>query len=163
MNKYEVRDRGRVLTFNGLVLAEATSRKDDSPRWTELRLYQTVGGGYVLEKVGRSVVTHMPGCSAARGLLPRFQAAYPGDDPEVGFEYCDCVPDEYDFTKLLVEASRFWALHTTSAAEVIDSLRLRMRGVDNPRIPWVAKSLLDSAALIDAEFGKLWTVQVAVR
>lgn len=163
MNKYEVRDRTRVLTFHGIILAEASSRKPDSCRWTELRLYQTVGESYVLEKIGRSVVTHVPGCVDARGGLPRFQAAHPGGDPEEGFEYHDCVPDEYDFTQLLVEADRYWGLHTPDAAAVIDSLRLRLRGVDNPRIPWVAKSLLDAASLVDARFTELWAVQVPVK
>lgn len=160
LDQHKVRDRERVLTFAGIVLAESSSRKHGAYRWTELRLYRTVSDTYVLEKIGRSIVTHVPSCSAIRGAMPRFQAKYPGEDPEFGFEYHDCVPDEYDFTELLVEADLCWGLHTADPAEVIDALYLRLKALKNHTIPQHAKTLLDAASLVDAKFNELWTVQV---
>lgn len=161
MDQYQVRDRHRILTFNGVLLAEASSRRRDASRWTELRLYQTVGGSYVLEKIGRSVVTHMPTCAEIVDKnLPRFQEVHPGADPDEDFEYHDCVPDEYDFTLLLVEQDRCWGLTTDSPTAVMEALKLKGRYVEQTRMPVVGRSLLDAAARVDARFKVLWTVQV---
>lgn len=54
--RHEVRDGSRVVRFEGSLLAEASSRWGDSPRWTELALYRTAAGTYVLAGVGRSVL-----------------------------------------------------------------------------------------------------------
>ena len=105
MERCEVRDGLRVITFDGDRLGHVTSWRSSAPRWTEMSLYRTEGGSFVLEKVGRSVMCHVPTCkippqgwpvakkpwSVSVGKLPRFQEEHPGDDPDVGYWYCDCV------------------------------------------------------------------------
>lgn len=163
MQEYQVRDRNRMIIFHGILLAEATSKREPFPsRWTELRLYNTVGDAYVLEKVGRSMVTHDPCCLTIRKDLPRFQSEYPGEDPDdEKFDYHDCVPDEYDFTELLVEADRYWALHTYDPVSVMNALYMQGPRIDPSRSRYTraSKMLLDATALVDAKFKKLWTVQ----
>jgi hypothetical protein len=69
----QVRDGNRLLTFDGKLLASVSSRDSDRDRWTEMRIYQTTGGSYILEKIGRSIRLHMPGCSDILKDLPLFQ------------------------------------------------------------------------------------------
>ena len=38
---YQVRDGARIVTFEGELLAEVSSERPTSPRWTELKLYKT--------------------------------------------------------------------------------------------------------------------------
>jgi hypothetical protein len=44
------------LVFEGEMLVDRSSREGRQPRWTEIRIYRTVGGMYVTEMVGRSDV-----------------------------------------------------------------------------------------------------------
>lgn len=154
MDQFQVRDGSRLLTFKGVLLAGVSSRKFDAPRWTEMAVYKTEGGSYVLEKVGRSVVCHISGCDAAHSNLPRFQAAHPGEDPEIGYEFHDCVPDIYDFTALLVEEDRYWAMIATEPSAVIDALYWKRHGKQT--LPRVAIDLIQYLSSAD---GDKWGVE----
>jgi hypothetical protein len=153
---HQVRDGSRLLQFEGEVLGSISSQRED-PRWTEITLYRTVGGFYVLEKVGRSVVTHMPGCPEIRGEIPRFQAAHPGDDPDFGYEFHRCVPDEYDFTELLVEEDRYWAFQTREPAEVVEALYRKRQG--SRHLPRIGIDLLEQVTRTDPMFGSAWMTE----
>ena len=93
MTRWSVRDGPkRKIEFDGERLGKASSRRLDAPRWTEIRLYRSESGIFVLEKVGRSVVLHAPDCDelAADANLPRFQVMHPGEDPANGdFWFCE--------------------------------------------------------------------------
>lgn len=54
--QYELRDAdGSLTTFDGVLLGHASSKnRPDQPRWTELAIYRTLGGNYVVHKVGKS-------------------------------------------------------------------------------------------------------------
>jgi len=114
-------------------------------------------GKYVLEKVGRSVVTHVPGCREIRGPIPRFQEAHPGDDPDIGYEYHDCVPDEYDFPSLLVEEDRYWATQCGTPEAVVDALYRRRNG--SQHLPRISLDLLELVERADPAFGNMWRVE----
>lgn len=45
-----------AVEFDGVLLAERSSRTDNEPRWQEVRIYRTSTGKYVTEVVGRSTV-----------------------------------------------------------------------------------------------------------
>lgn len=156
MTTYQVSDGSRLLTFEGELLGSISSERDD-PRWTEMTLYRTAGGQYVLEKVGRSVLTHVPGCREIRGSIPRFQAAHPGDDPEVGYVYHRCVPEEYDFTELLVEEDRFWAIQCTDPSDIVDALYRKRQGTRH--LPRIGMDLLEQVSRSDPSFGQQWRVE----
>jgi len=51
---YRVRDGSRQLTFHGELLGEASSRRPESDRWFDLRIFRTEAGRYIVEGVGRS-------------------------------------------------------------------------------------------------------------
>lgn len=48
---------GKVdLQFTGVLLAEVSTEQEGKLRWSEQRIYRTVGGSYVAERVGRSTI-----------------------------------------------------------------------------------------------------------
>lgn len=154
---HQVRDGQRLITFEGVLLGEVTSRRPGVARWTEMYAYRTDGGAYVLEKVGLSTVCHMPGCVEMKPGLPRFQTEHPGEDPDHGFVFHeDCVPEEYDFTRLLVEQTRYWAKITKDPAEILAALERRRDGVVT--LPRIGSELLALVSAADPEFGDFWMV-----
>lgn len=155
--KYQVRDGSRLITFDGAQLGHISSQREHNPRWTEMTVYKTIGGSYVLEKVGKSLVTHMPGCPEIVGKYPRFQEAHPGDDPDDGYVYCGCVPEEFDFTKLLAEEDRYWAMVAQEPARVVDALHRRREGEQH--LPRISLLLLKEVSEADPDFGMDWQVE----
>lgn len=148
MAEFVVQDGFRRITFNGDLLARASSERPHPRRWTDLTLYRTDGGTYILEKTGSSRVTHIRDCPEVVEDLPRFQETYPGEDPDdAEFEYHDCVPEVYDFPSLLVEKNRHWAQISDNPTSVIKSL---MRYRDHSRwLPRLSMQLLERAAELD--------------
>ncbi len=156
---HQVRDGSRLLTFEGARLGTVTSKRDGVPRWTEMSVFKTVGGQYVLEKVGRSVVTHMPGCpEILNPPLPRFQTEFPGEDPDEGFEFHECVPEEYNFPQLLVENQRYWATISSEPSEIVDALYRRRDG-GTRQLPRISIILLEEVTATDPDFGDDWRVE----
>lgn len=151
MTKFKVRDgTTRTIEFEGQRLAEVSSRRTGSPRWTELRLYRTQSGVFVLEKVGASVVLHAPGCPEILPgtALPRFQAEYPGQDPAADewwwCETCGEKAEQIDMPSLLVESNRYWAIISETPDEIVDSLYRRKGGART--MPRMSLALLEEAA-----------------
>jgi hypothetical protein len=148
MTEFVVQDGFRRITFEGNLLARASSERSGTRRWTELALYRTTAGTYILEKIGASRVTHVRDCPEVVEDLPRFQEIYPGEDPDdMEFQYHDCVPEIYDFPSLLVEKDRPWAQISTDPISVIKSL---MRYRDHSRwLPRLSMNLIEQAAELD--------------
>jgi hypothetical protein len=159
----QVRDGHRLLTFDGQLLAAVSSRDGEKDRWTEMRVYQTNGGSYILEKVGRSVRLHMPGCDDILKDLPLFQQAHPGEDPDYGYSWCEkCSPpigEEYDFTTLLVEEDRYWATLSTDPEVIIDALWRKREGYR--RLPHISVQLLTALSQVDPAFDSWRTEKVS--
>jgi hypothetical protein len=154
MTMFRVRDgHTRTLEFEGNLLGEVSSRRGQGPRWTELRLYRTENGTYVLEKVGASVVVHAPGCPDMIGNLPRFQAEHPGADPSDGSWWlCErCMASRsgtfVDMTRLLVETNRYWAIIAEDPSQIVDALYRRKAGARS--MPRMSLDLLDEAGATD--------------
>lgn len=154
MTTYQVRDGSRLITFDGDRLGFVSSERPDVPRWTEMNVYLTEGDSYVLEKVGRSLVCHMPECNEI-GDLPRFQEQHPGDDPDNGYVFHEeCVPEEYDFTRLLIEENRYWATITKRPEEILEALERRRDGIRT--LPRIGMELLEQVTERHPEFGDFW-------
>ena len=159
----QCRDGNRLLVFDGQLLASISSREPGKDRWTEMRIFKTQGGSYLLEKVGRSIRLHMPGCSDILKNLPLFQQEHPGDDPEIGYSWCEkCSPpigEEYDFPSLLVEEDRFWATITTDPEVIIEALWRKREGYK--RLPRISVQLLTDLCLVDPAFAGWATERVS--
>ncbi|MGB5244470.1 MAG: hypothetical protein WBN50_12685 [Lutimonas sp.] len=152
MPSFSVRD-GRIkqIQFDGDMLAEMTSRRRGAPRWTEMRLYKTDGGTYVLEKIGVSTVVHEPDCPDLMTDLPRFQAEYPGQDPFNSdfWLHEECMSDaaDTDITALVVEENRYWATVAEDPADIVDSLYRRKDGTKT--LQRMSVDLLEQASAKD--------------
>ena len=47
----------RLLEFEGDELARVSTRRGNAPRWTEVHVYRTSDGSYVLNTIGQSVIS----------------------------------------------------------------------------------------------------------
>lgn len=77
MQSYVVRNGIQEMEFVGVKLSHASTERDSSVRWTEIDIYRTQGGNYVIQTIGVSVVYHAPksrctkkGSEINGGLLP---------------------------------------------------------------------------------------------
>ncbi|HEY9377230.1 MAG TPA: hypothetical protein VIQ02_09075 [Jiangellaceae bacterium] len=162
--KWSVQDGAtRKIEFDGQMLGEVSSRRSGAPRWTELRLYRSDSGIFVLEKVGRSVVLHAPDCREILpdANLPRFQTMHPGEDPADGsFWFCESCGRRAasDITSMLIEADRHWALVSETPEEIVDSLYRRKGGAKS--LPRMSIDLLEEASAVSPELLSAYQVEV---
>lgn len=166
--RFNIVDGTRPLTFTGWLVAASDSQSGMDVRWTELTLYRTTSGKYILEKVGRSDVFHSDQCRRnSKGV--RFDSlddAVPADAPEDDvlediFVPCmDCKPD-YDIHPAWVERDIASVSMFETAAQVIDSLYRPERG-SSRFLSRVARMLLDRAALEDPEVGRVMALPADV-
>lgn len=162
MTEFSVRDgQTRVVNFDGEMLAEVNTRRDNGPRWTEQRLYKTLGGMYVLEKIGRSTMVHAPDCADLMSDLPRFQAEYPGRDPyENEFwlhEKCLDGEGDVDITNVVVEENRYWASFAEDPATLVDALYRRKDGARS--LQKMSLDLLEEASENDELVAKAYRAE----
>lgn len=54
--EFTVHDRDRELTFTGVLLGRSSSQAPGKRRWSEVTIYRTEAGKYVVEGVGRTNV-----------------------------------------------------------------------------------------------------------
>jgi hypothetical protein len=158
--QHTARDGRRVITFQGELVASASSANPSSKgRWTELRVYRSKGGSWIVEKVGRSTVVHEPGCERVQTeKLPRFQEAHPGHDPDDGYVFCECVPEVYDFTTLLAEEDRYWASICQDVDALVEAVHRRKNGTR--RLPYFAQGVLEALSERYPEVASAYRVEV---
>lgn len=63
----EVPDPVENLEFTGRMIGKASTRRGDDPRWTDITIYVTEGGNYVVQKEGVSLVYHRAEASCRGG------------------------------------------------------------------------------------------------
>lgn len=158
VQRYNMKDGQRPITFMGRELASADSQSGEDKRWTELTLYLTSGSKYVLLKIGRSDVFHSPLCrrkskgkeyadlnSALDDILADDD---PDELPEDRFVPCeDCTP-EFDVKPAWVEQDISSVAVHDSVDELMRSLYHRDSG-PSKFLSRVARDLLEKAARVD--------------
>jgi hypothetical protein len=76
--------------FTGWLLGKDSTETADSDRWTEIYVFRTVGGQFVLRVIGRSAVYHRHGSGCNTG------DAKPGREMDADLEPCPrCRPASY--------------------------------------------------------------------
>lgn len=143
MDMYTVRDRGRLIDFEGTMLGSGSSFSQGKPRWFEVSIYKTVGGKYVVAGAGRSRVVHAAECSR---LTSKSKAVNARELTDV--VPCDvCRPDIVD-GELVRESDREWAQVSDEPEAVIE--RLRLRDSDGVwYVPSTSNRALEDAAQLD--------------
>jgi hypothetical protein len=134
--RFNLKDGQKNITFMGWLLGSASSETPDSVRWTELSLYKTVAGAYVLEKVGRSDVFHSDDCERsgrngkAMSKGKRFawldqalpEDAGPNDPLEDYFVPCEVCDPGYEDSPVWVERDIYSAPVYAGPDKVVDAL-----------------------------------------
>jgi EXLDI family protein len=75
-----VRDEERDVRFVGVLLASTSSRRDGKRRWSEVDIYRTEGGNYVVARCGRSSIEgerdfpHAQVCETAKAVIETLYA-----------------------------------------------------------------------------------------
>jgi len=153
---YEVKDNKRTIKFDGVLLAFSTSFRPGVKRWIEFGLYRTVGGSYVLSRVGETHLYHDPECAVAQrnGLtkIPR-PALREGS---VGCEVCR--PERLDIDMVAPEMPRYWAQVSETAEAVVDSL-YKYDEAGARYLTSVAERLLEEASLVDPAIESAYRVE----
>ena len=54
--QYTVKDHDRAFSFRGVLLGHASSESPFKKRWTEMSIYRTDGGTYIISGVGQTCV-----------------------------------------------------------------------------------------------------------
>lgn len=157
--RFNLRDGQRPITFMGWKLAEANSQTGTDIRWTELTLYVTTSGKFVLEKIGRSDVTHVPNCPRG-GKAKRYSSIEEacvdkdiilGEDETVEdiFIKCDhCQPDLRQ-SPICVERDIFSVGSHETAEALVDVLHRRDPDSGSSFLSRVARTLLEAASKVD--------------
>lgn len=81
MTTHRVRNHLEVIEFEGELIAEASTERQDDPRWTEIKIYRTDAGRYVVHRTGRSVVYHVAGGPCNFGVATRGSDLPPDAEP----------------------------------------------------------------------------------
>jgi hypothetical protein len=156
MTMYEVKDNKRTIKFDGVLLAFSTSFRPGVKRWIEFGLYRTVGGSYVLSRVGETHLYHDPSCAVAsrNGLtqIPR-EALREGS---VGCEVCH--PERYGGEMVSPEMPRYWAQVSDTADAVVDSL-YKYDEAGARYLTGVAERLLEEASAVDPAIEAAYRVE----
>lgn len=131
-NEVKVRSGRLVISFLGRELGHSSSARPGAPRWSELTLYQTAKGEFMLEKVGRSTVAHRPDCQAVNHRMEH------GD----GTDRSACILCQPDLTAtdLRLEPQRYTVYQQSTLAGIIDVL---VEGRDKP--PALVTRLIEQA------------------
>lgn len=173
--RFETQDGPRRISFVGWQLGEADSRpgNEQPPRWTELRLFKTVGGQYILEKVGCSDVFHNESCPTDPGkprrgrrwdsLFDAIPVEAETDDPGDIFVPCEQCRPSFTDQPVWVEKDIFSTSTYSSAAEVLEALyRPDTRNTSSKYLSRVARALLDQAVEKDTAIRDVLSAPVEV-
>lgn len=160
----QARNGDTPLSFRAAVLAAATTARPGASRWTELVVYrlpvdtteETATGGYVVSKIGRSLVVHKPTCSKAN---PRkMDTPDPWVDPDPARVAClQCQPymgilDQ----RLLMERDRHAVLQARSPVDLAKVLLQGRPGTPLPTAPTgIVAEVLAQVRRSDPDFD-LW-------
>lgn len=154
--RYTVSAKGTSLPFEGVMLAEATSR-GNGPRWVEFRLYKASGGQYVVERVGRSILFHREDCElVTKNRLSSVSCV----DVSMHFEPCmECRPSRMEPEGLYPERERFDFQVCETPKGVIKYLEQEDRKTKLKYLTNVVRDLLADASEKDDGIYNVYVIQ----
>lgn len=147
MEEHEVRDSDGTIKFRGVLLGSATSRSGPANlRWTELHIFRTEAGTYVVNKIGRTRAYHVPGeeCAKRAPVIPNpGRAAMSGLLP---CPFCGPYPDD---AEVALEVDRSSVQTATSASGCVESCKTFNHQEQTVFLTNVARRALEAAAQSD--------------
>lgn len=151
---YEVgNDAGPTYSFSGKLLGHATTERENSLRWTEIDIYRTDGGNYIVSRLGVSLVYHTNESECTSMGVPLKGARLRNDAEPC--ERCEpAVPEDAGFDPeemFIAEKTMTSADVVESATQVADALSTWDRNKQMRRLSSVASEALHRAASTDPE------------
>jgi hypothetical protein len=147
MPEHTARNGDEMFVFDGEELGHASTDDDgDLPRWTEITIWRTKAGKYVIEKVACSVVYHtLDGCD--RGIIRDADSSLDPDSQPC----LVCRPDILVADQVKIETNRYVTFVTENAPAAVEALRLTdidpdSDGFGTVFMPNVARRALAEAA-----------------
>lgn len=129
--EHEVRDGNRILRFLGRKIASGSSERPGIPRWSELAVYETRSGEFLLEKVGRSTIAHDPDCRFVTHRMPSWlEAREEGKVHRVPCPECSPLVGNAMDPHTRLEVQRYRVYGAATLQGLVDILR-----GDRDRIP----------------------------
>jgi hypothetical protein len=145
MTEFTARNGAERYVFDGVRLASVSTDDGSLLRWTEITIYRTEAGKYVVEKIGRSVVYHsMDGCDF--GIKTDREELIEEAQP------CPiCKPPWRPTGPVRMETDRYHTVLTENAPALIDACRMtdndsRSDSYGTVFLPNVARKALTQAA-----------------
>lgn len=155
---FRVHDQHQVLEFEGERIGFASTETPDTVRWTEIEIYRTTAGNYVVHRVGASVVYHDAKAHCASGSLTT-PAALLNEDPNADHEPCDrCRPAPISRLDPKFQIRREADRHSADPAKTPEELVKRLllqRPNGTSYLSAVARDALTQAARMDAGIAKM--------
>jgi hypothetical protein len=156
VNMYEVKDGVRTLQFEGVELGESTSRRRDSTRWIEFKLYRTESGSYILSRIGVSLVYHGAACPLVRKYNLQELSFSLIDNYAIACEQCN--PSE-QAELVFPEKHRYWAQVSEEPNAVLEALYKYDEGSAR-YLTNVAQRLLESASANDSGIESVYKIEL---
>lgn len=153
MDNFVVRDGVQNVRFEGEILAESSSWKEEKPRWVEFILYRTPGRQYILSRIGFSLYYHNDDCYAV--TRNRLSAISPDFLEHDAVPCPKCRASRMLPEGVFPETPRYTALVSSEALGVVHSLMQE----DNYGLMYltnVAKRLLTEASKVDIDIKRAY-------
>ena len=155
-HQYQLNDGSRHVIFKGIQIAYLSSERPGVSRWTDMAMFKTVGGSYIVNRIGVSAIAHHIDCHHITNKhLP---SVFETHEDEIAIEDRDpcpvCKPDiarllAEDPASLKIEKDRHWAAVASSAPAIIESLQTTKAGVKS--LSSLATGLIEMAAIYDQD------------
>jgi hypothetical protein len=153
---YEVKDGARTLQFEGKLLGESTSRRKDSTRWIEFKLYRTESGSYILSRIGVSLVFHGAACLLVKKYGLQEVPFVEIDELSLPCEQCE--PSE-EVTLVFPEKHRYWAQVSEEPNAVLEALYKYDDGGAR-YLTNVAQRLLETSSQTDSDIESVYKIEL---
>ena len=153
---YEVKDGIRTLQFEGDLLGESTSKRRDSTRWIEFKLYRTESGSYILSRIGVSLIYHGAACSLVKKYGLQEVSFSKLDSNSIPCEQCEPL-EEVEL--VFPEKHRYWAQVSEEPNAVLEALYKYDEGSAR-YLTNVAQRLLESASVNDSGIESVYKIDL---
>lgn len=164
----QVLDGTRILEFDGTLLGAATSDDGRAQRWTEVTIWRSETGRYIVSKVGRSAVYHTVNDECGRHGTKMSIAEAKAHLNENRLTTDDlipcrnCEPDAVIGHGYNLEYSIEQPRYSAQVSETVEGLIESLHRRDNLGIkylPLVARRALEAAVNRDPAVALAWKVQ----